>query len=336
MIDQAIDELAPMVGTTAACAAVGRPRATHYRWHRKSPKPAKPDRVPALQPRALDEVERKEVLRVLHQPEHVDEAPATVYAKLLDTGVYLASTSTMYRILDAEDEVSERRRQATHPAHIKPELVAAKPNVVWSWDITKLLGPAKWTWFYLYVIIDIYSRYVPGWMLARAERANLAERLLADTISRQDVDRNQLTIHADRGSSMASKPVAFLLADLGVTKSHSRPHVSNDNPYSESQFKTLKYRPEFPDRFGSFEDAHGFTRSFFDWYNNEHRHSGIGFHTPADVHYGRAEAIRAQRAEVLDAAYQAHPERFVRKPPTPPPLPQTAWINKPKEDTPTQ
>ncbi len=336
MIDEAIDKLAPMVGVTAACAAVGRPRATHYRRHRKSPKPARSDRVPAPQPRALDEVERKEVLRVLHEPDHVDEAPATVYAKLLDGGVYLASTSTMYRILDAEGEVSERRRQATHPAHVKPELVAADPNTVWSWDITKLLGPQKWTWFYLYVIIDIYSRYVPGWMLARVERAHLAERLLADTISGQGVARDQLTIHADRGSSMASKPVALLLGDLGVTKSHSRPHVSNDNPYSESQFKTLKYRPEFPKRFGSFEDAQAFCRSFFDWYNNEHRHSGIGYHTPADVHHGRAETIQQQRAAVLDAAYQAHPERFVLKPPTPPPLPQTAWINKPEEDTPAQ
>jgi putative transposase len=336
VIDQAIWELAPMVGVTAACAAMGRPRATHYRWHRKSPPPAKPDRVPAPQPRALDEVERKEVLRVLHEPDHVDEAPATVYAKLLDDGVYLASTSTMYRILQAAGEVSERRRQATHPAHVKPELVAAGPNTVWSWDITKLLGPAKWTWFYLYVIIDIYSRYIPGWMLARAERAHLAERLLADTIGQQGVARGQLTIHADRGASMASKPVALLLGDLGVTKSHSRPHVSNDNPYSESQFKTLKYRPEFPQRFGSFEDAHSFCVAFFSWYNDQHRHSGIGYHTPADVHYGRAETIQAQRATVLDAAYQAHPERFVRKPPTPPQLPQMAWINKPEEDTPTQ
>jgi putative transposase len=333
MIDEAIDELTPMVGTKAACAAVGRPRATHYRWHRKSPLPLKPERVPARQPRALDEVERTEVLRVLHEPEHVDEAPATVYAKLLDDGIYLASTSTMYRILRAEGEVSERRRQATHPPAKKPELMAARPNQVWSWDITKLLGPAKWTWFYLYVIIDIYSRYVPGWMLARAERAHLAERLLADTITKQGVASDQLTIHADRGSSMASKPVAFLLADLGVTKSHSRPHVSNDNPFSESQFKTLKYRPEFPDRFGSFEDAHAFCSWFFGWYNDEHRHSGIGFHTPTDVHYGRAEAIQTNRAEVLNAAYAAHPERFVRKPPTPPQLPNAAWINKPKEDT---
>ena len=280
MIDQAIDELVPIVGTAAACVAVGRPRQTHYRWHRHSPPPPRAERVPARQPRALDEVERKQVLAVLHSDEHVDEAPATVYAKLLDDGVYLASTSTMYRILRADDEVRERRRQATHPAAIKPELIAAAPNEIYSWDITKLLGPAKWTYFYLYVVIDIYSRYVPGWMLARAERAHLAERLLADTITKQGITRDQLTVHSDRGPSMASKPVAFLLADLGVTKSHSRPHVSNDNPFSESHFKTLKYRPEFPERFGSFEDAHAHCTRFFNWYNDEHRHSGIAFHTP--------------------------------------------------------
>jgi putative transposase len=285
----------------------------------------------APQPRALSEVERKEVLGMLHDPEHVDEAPATVYAKLLDAGLYLCSVPTMYRLLRAEGEVTERRRQASHPPHAKPELQATRPNAVWSWDITKLLGPVKWTWFYLYTIIDIYSRYVPGWLLARAERAQLAERLLADTIAKQHVDRGQLTIHADRGASMASRPVAFLLADLGVTKSHSRPHCSNDNPYSEAQFKTLKYRPEFPNRFGSYEDALSFCRRFFYWYNEEHRHSGIGFHTPADVHYGRAEQVRAERAVVLDAAYAAHPERFVRKPPTPPKLPTIAWINQPTQ-----
>jgi putative transposase len=333
MIDQAIGELAPLVGVKAACRAVGRSRGSHYRWHRQSPPPPKPERVPSPQPRALSEVERKDVLGVLHDPEHVDEAPATVYAKLLDQGVYLASTSTMYRILRAEGEVRERRRQATHPAAKRPELLATRPNEVYSWDITKLLGPVKWTWFYLYVIIDIYSRYVPGWLLARAERAHLGERLLADTIAKQHVDRGQLTIHADRGTSMASKPVAFLLADLGVTKSHSRPRCSNDNPYSESQFKTLKQRPEFPDRFGCLEDAHGFCTRFFGWYNDEHRHCGIGLHTPADVHYGRAELVRAQRAKVLDAAYAAHPERFVRKPPAPPELPTAAWINKPQEGT---
>ena len=323
MIDQAVEELVPILGTNPACTAVGRARATHYRHHRHSPPPPRRDRVPASQPRALGEVEGKEVLGVLHDPEHVDEAPATVYAKLLDEGIYRCSVPTMYRLLRAEGEVTERRRQASHPPTVRPELLATRPNQVWSWDITKLLGPAKWTWFYLYTIIDIYSRYVPGWLLARAERAFLAERLLADTIANQHVDRGQLTIHADRGSSMASKPVAFLLADLGVTKSHSRPHCSNDNPYSEAQFKTLKYRPEFPERFGCYEDG---------WYNADHRHSGIGFHTPADVHYGRAEQVRAERAVVLDAAYAAHPERFVHKPPTPPALPTVAWINQP-EDT---
>jgi putative transposase len=333
VIDQAIAELTPIVGVKAACQAVGRARASHYRQHRQSPPPPRRERVPSGQPRALSEVECKQVLRVLHEPEHVDEAPATVYAKLLDAGVYLASTSTMYRLLRAEGEVGERRRQATHPPKVRPELLATAPNAVWSWDITKLLGPVKWTWFYLYVIIDIYSRYVPGWLLARAERALLAERLLADTIANQDISRDQLTIHADRGPSMASKPVAFLLADLGVTKSHSRPHCSNDNPYSEAQFKTLKYRPEFPDRFGSYQDALSFCRRFFTWYNQEHRHSGIGFHTPADVHYGRADQVRAERALVLDEAYAAHPERFVHKPPTPPALPTLAWINQPEEDT---
>jgi putative transposase len=244
--------------------------------------------VPSPQPRALSEIERKEVLRVLHDPAHVDEAPATVYAKLLDEGVYLASTSTMYRILRAEGEVTERRRQATHPARVKPELLATRPNAVWSWDITKLLGPAKWTWFYLYVIIDIYSRSVPGWMLARAERAHLAERLLGDTIAKQHITRDQLTIHADRGTSMASKPVAFLLADLGVTKSHSRPRTSNDNPYSESQFKTLKHRPEFPDRFGCLEDAHAFCIRFFHWYRGRDRPCG---RPPAQIPACAANAL---------------------------------------------
>jgi putative transposase len=241
----------------------------------------------------------------------------------------------MYRVLRDHDEVHERRRQATHPAATKPELLATKPNQVYSWDITKLLGPAKWTWFYLYVLVDIYSRYVPGWMLAHAENARLAEVLLADTAAKQHIIPGQLTIHADRGSPMTAKPVAFLLAELGVTKSHSRPQVSNDNPYSESQFRTMKYRPEFPDRFGSYQDAHTFCGRFFRWYNHEHRHSGIGFHTPADVHYGRAELVRARRAEVLTAAYAEHPERFVRKPPAPPALPTVVWINQPKEDTTT-
>jgi putative transposase len=335
MIDQAVAELTAVVGVRGACAAVGEARARWYRRHRQSPLLPTRKRVPAPQPRALSEVERKELRRVLNSPEHVDEAPATVYAKLLDAGVYLASVPTMYRVLRDHDEVHERRRQATHPAAKKPELLATRPNEVYSWDITKLLGPVKWTWFYLYVILDIYSRYVPGWMLAHAENARLAEVLLADTAAKQGIIPGQLTIHADRGSPMTAKPLAFLLAELGVTRSHSRPHVSNDNPYSESQFRTLKYRPTFPERFGSFQDAHAFCGRFFRWYNDEHRHSGIGLHTPADVHYGRAELVRARRGEVLTAAYTQHPERFVRKPPEPPALPTAVWINQPKEATAT-
>ena len=332
MSDKAVRELAPVVGTKAACTAIGRARATFYRWHRKSPPPPRAaPRAPLRQPRALSEREREEVLEVLHSPRFVDAAPPTVYATLLDEGTYLRSVPTMYRLLHAAGEVRERRRQAVHPAQIKPELLAARPNEVWSWDITKLLGPVKWTYYYLYVVLDIFSRYVVGWMLARQETASLAERLLADSIRKQGIDRDQLAIHADRGPSMSSKPVALLLADLGVTKSHSRPHCSNDNPYSEAQFKTLKYRPEFPDRFGSPEDARAFCQRFFRWYNNEHRHSGIGYHTPADVHYGQAEQVHASRARVLNTAYQGHPERFVRRSPRPPALPAAAWINRPTD-----
>ena len=330
MIEVAIAELASVVGTTAACAAVGRARATHYRLHRKSPPRPRPvPKPPRPQPRALSEEERQSVLEVLHSERFVDVAPPEVYATLLDEGVYLASVSTMYRVLHSVGEVRERRRQAVHPPYVKPELVAERPNQVWSWDITKLLGPQKWTYYYLYVVIDIFSRYVVGWMLATTESASLAERLLADSIRKQGVERDQLVIHADRGSSMSSKSVAFLLADLGVTKSHSRPHCSNDNPYSEAQFKTLKYRPEFPDRFGSPQDARIFSKRFFGWYNDDHRHSGIGYHTPADLHYGRAGQVREARAVVLADAHATHPERFVRKPPTPPQLPGPAWINRP-------
>jgi putative transposase len=285
----------------------------------------------------LSAAEQARVLDVLHSPRFTDAAPATVYATLLDEGAYLCSVSTMYRLLRQRGETGDRRRHATHPAAVKPELVADAPNRVWSWDITKLAGPAKWTYFYLYVILDIFSRYPVGWMVAHRESAILAERLITSAVRQQHVDRQQLTLHADRGSSMASKPVAFLLADLGVTKSHSRPHCSNDNPYSEAQFKTLKYRPDFPDRFGCIEDARVFCDRFFGWYAHEHRHSGIGLHTPADVHYGRAGAVREARGRVLDAAYALHPERFVRKPPEPPRLPDTTWINRPPDkEAPTQ
>jgi putative transposase len=329
VIDETITELTPLVGAKAACQAVGRPRATHYRHHRKSPAPPRPAREPARQPRALSQTEEHQVLAVLHSQRFVDMAPAEVHATLLDEGTYLCSVATMYRLLRRHGEVRERRRQATHPARVKPELVAHGPNECWSWDITKLHGPAKWTYYYLYSIIDIFSRYTVGWMVASAESAALAERLLAETITKQGVDRDQLTIHADNGSSMASKPVAFLLADLGVTKTHSRPHVSNDNPYSESQFKTLKYRPEFPERFGCLEDARAFCAEFYRWYNTEHRHSGIAMHRPVDVHYGHATSVHDHRTQVLTGAYTAHPERFVRHRPVPLALPETAWINRP-------
>jgi putative transposase len=331
MIDKAVAELSTVVDTSSACRAVGRPRATHYR--RQRPAEPRPAREQGAQPRALEPAERSRVLDVLHSEPFVDAAPPTVFATLLDQGVYLASISTMYRILNSAGELRERRRLATHPAHLKPELIADAPNKIWSWDITKLLGPHKWTYYYLYVILDIFSRYVVGWMLATEESAALAERLLAETICKHSVDRDQLTIHADRGSSMASKPVALLLADLGVTKTHSRPHCPNDNPFSEAQFKTMKYRPQFPDRFGGPEDARAFCTRFFPWYNHDHRHSGIGYHSPADVHFGRASVLREHRAQVLATAYALHPERFVRKPPEPPRLPTAAWINKPKEVT---
>src|SRR5271165_2733530 len=269
------------------------------------------------------------ILDVLHSDRFVDMSPAEVWATLLDEGVYLGSQSTFYRLLRQAGEVRERRAQATHPAKVKPQLVANGPNQVWSWDITKLLGPAKWTYYYLYVILDIYSRYVVGWMVASRESAALAEVLIRQTCAKQAIGLHQLTIHADRGSSMTSKPVAFLLADLGITQSHSRPHVSNDNPFSEAQFKTLKYRPDFPGRFTSIEAARVHCQHFFPWYNDQHRHTGLALHTPADIHYGTAEITREKRASVLDAAYAAHPERFVRKPPRPPTLPTETWINRP-------
>jgi putative transposase len=275
--------------------------------------------------------EHQEVLSVVNSERFCDQAPAEVYATLLDEGKYLCSERTMYRILEESDQVRERRDQLRHPRYAAPELLASRPNEVWSWDITKLLGPAKWTYFYLYVILDIFSRYVVGWMVAYRESAGLAQRLIEQTLERQGIEPGKLTLHADRGSSMTSKPVAFLLAELGVTKTHSRPHVSNDNPYSESQFKTMKYRPEFPERFGSYQDARGFCGGFFPWYNHEHHHSGLGLLTPFEVHFGKAELKREQRTLVLRAAFEKNPERFVRGLPRPPALPTQVWINKPKE-----
>jgi len=267
------------------------------------------------------------VLAVLHEPRFVDHAPAEIYATLLDAGQYLCSERTMYRLLAAHAEVRERRDQLRHLVYAAPELLACRPNELWSWDITKLLGPVKWTYFYLYVMLDVFSRYVVGWMVAHRESATLAERFIQDTCGRQRIDRGQLTIHADRGSAMTSKPVALLLADLGVTKTHSRPHVSNDNPFSEAQFKTLKYRPAFPDRFGSIQDARAHGQDFFAWYNEAHHHSGLGLLTPHDVHFGLAAQRLAVRADVLAMAYAAHPERFPAGRPAPPAAPTRVWIN---------
>jgi putative transposase len=321
----AVQQLAGRVGQAAACRALAVPRASWYRSRQPVAAPAERP-TPA---RALPSAERQVVLDHLHAERFRDKAPAEVFATLLDEGIFLCSVSTMYRILDENSEVRERRDQLRHPVYQKPELLATAPNQVWSWDITKLLGPAKWTYFYLYVILDIFSRYVVGWMVADGESAQLAKRLIGDTCDKQLIVPGQLNLHADRGTSMTSKPVAFMLADLGVTKTHSRPHVSDDNPYSESQFKTLKYRPEFPERFGSIQDARTFCQRFFRWYNGEHHHSGIAMLTPEMLHYGRTQEVIHQRQEVLQAAYVRNPERFVRTCPTPQLPPTAAWINPP-------
>ncbi len=323
---EAVEELAKSIGVAAACQALGVPRSSLYRARQ-------PEKEPGARPtpeRALSEEEKVQVRQVLNSERFQDCSPRQVYATLLDERVYLCHWRTMYRILAEHEEVRERRNQLQHPTYSKPELLATGPNQLWSWDITKLKGPRKWTCYYLYVILDVFSRYVPGWLVTECESAMLAEQLIAETCAKQGIESGQLTIHADRGSSMRSKTVALLLADLGVIKTHSRPHVSNDNPYSESQFKTLKYRPGFPERFGSSVDARNWTRPFFRWYNHEHRHSSLGLMTPATVHYGQAEAVRTRRQQVLLEAYTAHPERFVRGQPTPPALPKEVWINKPQ------
>lgn len=321
--------LSQQTGVKPACDSVGIARSTFYRTRKKQSVQKEAQGERRSHPRALSGDEREKVLSILRSDRFMDAAPHQVYATLLDEGEYHCSIRTMYRLLDQHGEVKERRDQLRHPEYQKPELLATAPNQVWSWDITKLLGPAKWTYFYLYVILDIFSRYVVGWMVAHRESAVLAQRLIKETCMKQNIAPGWLTIHADRGASMTSKPVAFLLSDLGITKTHSRPHTSNDNPYSEAQFKTLKYRPEFPERFGCIEDARAFCRDFFSWYNKEHRHSGIGLMTPQAVHLGLAHEVSRARAVVLQAAYQAHPERFVRKAPTPPVVPDAAWINKP-------
>lgn len=327
MIAEHLGDLEAVTSTKGACELLGASRATTYRRRRPpTPRPRAPRPEPVNK---LTEAERQRILGVLRSGEFCDLAPAQVWARLLDDGVYLCSISTMYRLLAAAGENRERRRQRTHPARKRPELIATAPNRVWSWDITKLQGPERGVHYELFVIIDIFSRYVIDWMVSPAETGELAKEFIEAALARHGIDRDQLAIHADRGTSMTSKPVAQLLVDLGVARSHSRPHVSNDNPYSEANFKTLKYCPAFPGRFGSIQDARAFCSVFFEHYNHVHRHAGIGLHTPASVHYGTAREIRGQRAATLDAAYAANPARFRHRRPTPPKLPTVAWINEP-------
>lgn len=323
-----VEHLAPVLGTRVACDLLSVPRSRVYRARQPQP-PAAP-RAVSMPVRALNAIERAQVRATLNSDRFADQSPREVYATLLDEGTYLCAPSTMYRLLAEHTEVRERRDQLRHPAYSKPELLATQPNQVWSWDITKLLGPTKWTYYYLYVMLDIFSRYVVGWLLAERETNTLAELLIREACAKQQIQADQLTIHADRGGPMIAKPVALLMADLGVTKSHSRPHVSNDNPFSEAQFKTLKYRPDYPDRFGSLPDAHTWAHIFFLWYNNEHHHSGLGYMTPRAIHYGEAAHLWAQRQRALEAAYATHPERFVKGMPQPPALPTAVWINPPK------
>lgn len=324
----AVIEVSDDVGVKPACDALDVPRSSYYRA--LSPEPSTQVFQKERHFRSLSTEEEEKVLEYLNSERFMDKTPMEVYAALLDEGIYLCSVSTMYRILHQHNQVKERRNQLRHPQYEKPELLAKSRNEVWSWDITKLKGPAKWTYYYLYVILDIFSRYVVGWMIAGRESSELAVRLFEETCLKQNIEPGSLTIHADRGSSMRSKPVALLLSDLGITKTHGRPHVSNDNPYSESQFKTLKYRPEFPSRFGSIEDARLFCNHFFYWYNWEHYHSGIGLLAPGTLHYGNCELIRKKRQKVLLTAYEKHPERFVKKSPSPPEVPEAVWINPPE------
>jgi putative transposase len=332
----AVEELSPLIGVRRACQDLSVPRSGVYRRRRRrlSPPPVHALRSSA---RRLKDEEKSTVLAYLHEERFQDCSPAQVYASLLDDGQYHCSIRTMYRLLDAKDENRERRDQLIHPPYRKPELLATGPNQLWSWDITKLRGPVKWSFYYLYVILDVFSRYVTGWMIAYRETAGLAKQLIEHSCLKQKITPGQLTIHADRGSSMTSKSLALLLGDLGVVKTHSRPHVSDDNPFSEAHFKTMKYRPNYPDRFGSIQDARLFCQEFFPWYNQQHHHSGLNLLTPANVHHGQAAQLISKRQAVLDLAYQAHPERFVRRPPLHPSLPNAVWINPPasnKENTP--
>ena len=330
MIDQA-QQLAPQVGVTRACAVLTVPRSSFYRTPGR-PRGLSPGSMRRPAPaRALNQEERIQVRDTLNSERFQDQAPRQIWARLLDEGRYLCSWRTMYRILDTFAEVRERRNQLRHPVYTKPELMATAPNQVWTWDITKLRGPAKGLYFYLYVVLDLFSRYVVGWMVAPRETAALAQVLIDTSCQRQGIPPEQLTLHADRGAPMTAKSMSELLVDLGVIKSHSRPHVCDDNPYSEAHFKTLKYRPDFPECFGSLADARGWSRPFFQWYNQEHYHTGLGLLTPASVHYGHHLSVQDQRQQILDDAFAAYPERFVRGRPTVQPLPETVWINPPQE-----
>ncbi|WP_370584219.1 IS3 family transposase [Ornithinimicrobium cryptoxanthini] len=327
MINPAVDELAEHTSVKNACALLGRPRGSHYRA--KAPKPAASTAARPTPPNKLSLAERQQVLEALTSDRFADKSVAQTWATLLDEGTYLCSMSTMHRILREHHLAGERRKQATHPAKAKPELVATAPGTVWSWDITKLRGPVRGEYYDLYVVLDIFSRFVVAWTVAATEDSEIAKAMLEQAMGVHGIPES---IHADRGTSMTSKPVAQLLVDLGVARSHSRPHVSNDNPYSEAAFKTLKYAPVFPERFGSLADARNFGEEFFSYYNHEHRHSGIGLHTPASVHFGTASQVRVQRQQTLDAAYAAHPEQFGHRRPHPPKLPTSAWINQPSQE----
>ena len=326
----ATETLVPTLGIAAACEAVGLPRRSYYRAQAPVALAApSPVRARPPSPRALTADEKAIVRDVLNSERFQDQAPREVYATLLDEAQYLCSWRTMYRILAENQEIRERRDQLQHPVYAKPELLATRPNQVWSWDITKLRGSALWTYYYLYVILDVYSRYVVGWMIAERESEELAQELIRATCDKQGIPPGQLTLHADNGSAMIAKSVAQLLIDLDVVKSHSRPHVSDDNPYSEAQFKTLKYRPDYPERFGGLVEARAWAHTFFIWYNDDHHHTGLGLLTPVVVHSGKAETVLQKRQQVLDIAYAAHPERFVKHAPVPAQLPLAVWINPP-------
>lgn len=318
------------ISIASACQALSLSRATFYRGKGAAPVVGSMTLAPCRVPgRALSLAEQERVLAELHSDRFMDLAPPQVYAILMDEGDYLCSISTMYRLLRKQGEVVERRRLRSHTQAKRPELLATGPNQVWSWDITKLKGPRKWSYYYLYVILDVFSRYVVGWCIAERENATIAEAMIQETLLRENIQPGALTLHADRGSAMTSTTVAELLIDLGVIKSHSRPHTSNDNPFSESHFKTMKYRPQIPDRFESAEEARTLFRDLFCWYNHEHRHSALALLTPAAVHTGKAEETIQARATVLEAAYASHPQRFVNKPPRPEALRPQVWINPP-------